>query len=86
MPAQSRRSPSRPSRSQRRAGIQTTRTYTVPDAPVAAAVAAPRRTYIAEPTPVDHAAEFRAIRKDLRRILLWAALIIVVMIVLAFVL
>ena len=84
MPAQSRRSPSRPTRAQRRGGVQAARTYTVPA--VAAPSVAPRRTFMPEPAPVDHGAEFRAINKDLRRILIWAALIVVVMIALSFIL
>lgn len=39
-----------------------------------------------EPAPTNRAAEYRAITKDLRRILIWAALIVVVMIALSFVL
>jgi hypothetical protein len=39
-----------------------------------------------EPAPADRAAEFRAISKDLRRILIWAALIVAVMVTLSFVL
>lgn len=84
MPAQPRRSSSRPTRAQRRSGVQTSRTYSMPAAPVA--TVAPRRTFMAEPAPVDHAAEFGAIRNDLRRILTWSAIIVVVMIALYFIL
>lgn len=83
MPAQPRRSPSRPTRSQRRAGAPASRTYSVPESRVA--TAAPRRSFAPEPAPIDHTVEFGFIRKDLVRILLWAALIIAVMIVLSFV-
>ena len=83
MPAQPRRSSSRPSRAQRRAGVQAARTYTVPAGRVAPV--APRRSFAAEPPPIDHSVEFGFVRKDLIRILLWAALIIAVMVVLAFV-
>lgn len=83
MPAQSRRSSSRPSRAQRRAGMQSTRTYNVPAGRVSSVV--PRRSFAPEPQPVDHTVEFGFIQRDLVRILLWAAVIIVAMIVLAFV-
>ncbi len=43
-----------------------------------------RRSYLGEPTPVDYSGEFRTIRHDLRRILLWASIIIAVMLALAF--
>lgn len=83
MPAQSRRPAGRPTRAQRRAGVQTARTYSVPTArPVAPS---PRRTFSAEPAPVDYSQEFGWIRNDLRRILLWAAVIFVVMVALSFV-
>ncbi len=66
------------SRRERRAGGA--RSYTVPtQAPVG-----PRRSYMAEPAPVDYSAEYRHVRKDLFRILLWATVLIVGMIVLAF--
>ena len=84
MPAQTRRSATRPSRAQRRAGVQAARTYTVPT-PRATPVA-PRRVYAAEPAPVDHTVEFSYIRKDLIRILVWAGLILAVMVALSFVL
>jgi len=83
MPAQSRRSSSRPSRAQRRAGAPSARTYQVPAGRVASVV--PRRTFAPEPKPIDHTIEFGFIRKDLVRILVWAAAIIIVMIVLSFV-
>lgn len=65
-------------RRERRAGVA--RSYTVP----AHVTTAPRRSYMAEPVPVDYSAEYRYIRKDLFRILLWATILIVGMIVLAF--
>ncbi len=88
MPAQSRRPSTRPSRAQRRAGEQSSRTYTKPTPTVSATgpTIVQRRTFMAEPAPVDHGAEFRAINKDLRRILIWAALIIIMMVVLSLVL
>jgi hypothetical protein len=42
-----------------------------------------RRSYIGEPAPVDHSGEYRAIRHDLKRVFLWASVLIVTMIVLA---
>ena len=83
MPAQSRRSPSRPSRAQRRAGAPTSRTYNVPAA--RPPLAAPRRVYSVEPAPIDHTVEYRFIRKDLIRILIWSGLLITIMVVLSFV-
>jgi hypothetical protein len=83
MPAQSRRSASRPSRAQRRAGASGTRAYTVPERRATAYV--PRRSFATEPPPLDHTAEFRFIRKDLIRILIWAGLIIATMIVLSYI-
>jgi hypothetical protein len=44
----------------------------------------PRRSYIGEPAPVDHSGEYRAIRHDLKRVLLWASMLIIAMVVLAF--
>ena len=86
MPAQIRRSASRPSRAQRRAGAQSSRTYNVPEVPVGrTAPVVPRRSFAPEPAPIDHTVEFGFIRKDLIRILLWAGLIIATMVVLSFV-
>ena len=88
MPAQSRRPASRPSRAQRRSGAATARTYSVPErrpAPVASTYA-PRRSFASAPPPVDHAAEFKFIRKDLFRILIWAGLSTLIIIALSFVL
>ncbi len=84
MPAQSRRSTSRPTRAQRRAGEQTARTYSAPEAarPIAPA---PRRSYAAEPAPIDYSREYGWIRKDLWRILLWSVLIFAAMVALSFV-
>ncbi len=82
MPAQSRRPASRPSRAQRRAGASTSRTYDVPAArPL---TMAPRRVYSTEPAPIDYTQEFGFVRKDLRRVLLWATLIFIAMLVVAF--
>ncbi len=88
MPAQTRRSASRPSRAQRRAGVQSARTYNAPASHVPtgrAAPVVPRRSFAPEPAPIDHTVEFGFIRKDLIRILLWAGLIIATMVVLSFV-
>ena len=100
MPAQSRRPASRPSRAQRRSGASPARTYNVPEraapgartytvpertAP-AASTYVPRRSYAAGPPPLDHAAEYKFIRKDLIRILVWAGLITLIIIALSFVL
>jgi hypothetical protein len=65
-------------RRERRSGVA--RSYSVP----AQVATVPRRSYMAEPAPVDYSAEYRYIRKDLFRILLWASILIVGMIVLAF--
>lgn len=65
-------------RRERRSGVA--RSYTVPTQ----ATIGPRRSYMVEPAPVDYSAEYRYIRKDLFRILLWATVLIVGMIVLAF--
>ena len=66
-------------RRERRSG-GVARSYTVPTQ----ATIGPRRSYMAEPAPVDYSAEYRYIRKDLFRILLWASILIVGMVVLAF--
>lgn len=55
--------------------------YTVP---TSRPTAAPRRSYMAEPEPMDYVTEFGFVRHDLRRVLFWAALILVVMIALSF--
>ena len=100
MPAQSRRPASRPSRAQRRSGASPARTYNVPEraAPGArtytvpertaptVSTYVPRRSYAAGPPPLDHAAEYKFIRKDLIRILVWAGLITLMIIALSFVL
>jgi hypothetical protein len=65
-------------RRERRAGGA--RSYTVPTP----AAVGPRRSYMAEPTPMDYSTEYRHIRKDLFRILLWATILIAAMVVLAF--
>ncbi len=83
MPAQSRRPANRPTRSQRRAGVQTARTYNVPAARPVAPLP-PRRIFSVEPPPVDHTEEFGFIRRDLVRILIWSAAILAIMIVLFF--
>ena len=83
MTAQPRRPASRPTRAQRRAGAVSARTYSVPT--TSSASVRPRRSFVAEPAPVDHTVEFGYVRKDLIRILIWAALIIAVMVALSFV-
>lgn len=80
MASQSRRRASKNlTRRERRTG-GTARSYTVP----AQAPATARRSYMVEPTPVDYSVEYRSIRKDLIRILLWASVLIIAMIVLSF--
>lgn len=75
----SRRSPKKMTRRERRsAGV---RVYTTPSANVAAI---PRRSYMAEPAPVDYTTEFGFVRKDLLRILVWAAVLVIAMIALSF--
>ncbi len=79
MTNQSRRRPSRNlTRRERRAGAVPT--YT----PVSAATGTFRRSYMVEPAPVDYRTEYRYIRKDLLRILLWATVLIVAMVLLSF--
>ncbi len=91
MPAQTRRSGSRPSRAQRRANAQSARTYNVPAArtpnvpPARTGPYVPRRSFAPEPPPIDHTVEFGFVRKDLIRILLWSGLIIATMVVLSFI-
>ncbi len=79
MTNQSRRRPSRnvPRRERRTGAVQG---YT----PVSASTPTFRRSYMAEPAPVDYAAEYRFIRKDLLRILLWATVLIGAMVLLSF--
>lgn len=77
-----RRAPKNLTRRARRAsGV---RTYDVPSSSAISSTAAPRRSYMAEPAPVDYTAEYYYVRKDLMRILLWAALLIGAIIVLSF--
>jgi hypothetical protein len=45
---------------------------------------APRRTFISEPAPLDYTTEYRFIRKDLVRILIWATILIAAMAALSF--
>ena len=79
MTNQSRRRPSgNLTRRERRSGVA--RSYTAP----AASVAPVRRSYMAEPAPVDYSTEYRYIRKDLLRILFWATILLVLMVVLSF--
>lgn len=77
-----------PQRSTGTASTNTARTYNAPQrtpAPTGGAYV-PRRSYAAGPPPLDYNAEYRWIRKDLFRILVWAGLIVVAMIALWFVL
>lgn len=67
-------------RERRTSGV---RTYNVPSS-VGLSSAAPRRSYMAEPAPMDYSTEYRHVRHDLFRILIWATLLLVVMIALAF--
>ena len=80
MTHQSRRRPTRNlTRRERRSG--TAHSYTTP---TSAPTATFRRSYIPEPAPVDYATEYRFIRKDLIRILIWATILIGLMVVLSF--
>lgn len=65
-----RRASSNLTRRQRRA--TGARTYTTPTSQPYT----PRRSYLAEPAPIDQATEYRFIRKDLIRILVWATILI----------
>lgn len=64
-----------------RSGVQV---YDTPAASTTSSGAkiAPRRSYLAEPGPVDYSNEYRFIRHDLVRIFLWASVLIAVMFVL----
>ncbi len=73
MATQTRRSQSKPSRRERRS-VGTARS----------SVAPARRSYVGEATAVDYTTEYRFIRKDLVRILIWAGLLTIVMIALWF--
>lgn len=80
MTNESRRRASRnTTRRERRTGI--TRTYTTPAAVQPTATL--RRSYMAEPVPVDYTQEYRWVRKDLLRILLWASVLIGAMVIAA---
>lgn len=68
-------------RERRTSGV---RTYNVPSSTASTSAATPRRSYMAEPAPVDYSTEYYYVRKDLMRILLWATLLIVAIIVLSF--
>jgi len=62
-------------------------TYTTPErATPGASTYVPRRSFAAGPPPLDHATEYKFIRKDLIRILVWAGLITLIIIALSFVL
>ncbi len=79
MTNQSRRPSRNLSRRERRStGAQVYRSVPATPAPTL------RRSYMAEPEPIDYAQEYRFIRKDLLRILLWATILIAGMIVLSF--
>lgn len=79
MTNQSRRRPSRNlTRRERRAGA--VQTYT----PVPTSTPTFRRSYMAEPAPVDYTTEYSYIRKDLLRILVWATILIAAMVLLSF--
>ena len=80
MASQGRRLHSKPSRRERRStGV--TRPRVASDTGTSTPV---RRSYASEPAPVDYSEEYRYIRKDLLRILLWAGLITICIIVLWF--
>lgn len=60
------------------------RSYTAPAPTTPQSFVAPRRSYMAEPAPVDYSVEYGYVRHDLRRILFWATLLVIAMIALAF--
>lgn len=77
-----RRAPKNLTRRERRtSGV---RTYNVPSSTASTSAATPRRSYMAEPAPMDYSTEYYYVRKDLMRILLWASLLIGAIIVLSF--
>lgn len=79
MTQSSRRSPRNMTRRERRtSGV---RSYPVPAA--SSVGVSPRRSYMVEPAPIDHTSEYRFVRKDLARILIWATVLIGLMIVAA---
>ncbi len=80
MASQSRRRTSKNLTRRERRGGGVARAYTAP----APAPTSARRSYMVEPAPADYSTEYRHIRKDLFRILLWATVLIVGMVVLSF--
>lgn len=66
-------------RRERRSGI--TRSSAASPSSASTAV---RRSYMAEPTPMDYSLEYSFIRKDLLRILVWATILIAAMVTLSF--
>ncbi len=80
MASQTRRSPSKASRRERRTSVAS-RAY-VAQAP--RGTVPTRRSYLGEPAPVDYTTEYRFIRKDLLRILFWAGLLTIAMVTLWF--
>lgn len=82
MPSQTRRSQSKAKASRReRRSISAPRS---PAVPAAGGTAPVRRTYVSEPASIDYTVEYRFIRKDLLRILVWAGLLTVLMLALWF--
>ena len=77
-----RRAPKSMTRRERRSSGA--RTYNTPSRPVSAPTAMPRRSYMAEPAPVDYTTEYYYVRKDLMRILIWATVLIVAIIGISF--
>ncbi len=75
MASQTRRAQSKMSRRERR-NLGAAREYV---APSPRALTPGRRSYVSEPARADYTEEYRFIRKDLLRILIWAGLLIVVM-------
>lgn len=73
-----RRAPRNMTRRERRTGGA--RTYRTPTVQTAAPQ---RRSYMAEPTPVDYTAEYGYVRHDLLRILIWATVLIALIVLLA---
>ena len=87
------RSRNKPSRRERRTAApsratqprEAVKVYSTPtSASAAPAATAPRRTYLAEPAPIDYSSEYRFIRHDLKRIFIWAGLLLIVMFALWF--
>jgi hypothetical protein len=80
MASQTHRQHARTTRRSRRS-TGAARSYATPAHQVSTPV---RRSYMNEPAPADYSAEYRFVRKDLFRIVIWAGLLIAVMFALWF--